>query len=191
MTDRRAQLDIPPAMAEFAKAHGATKDYDGRWFANEPLSNELESFRFKVVRQREYEFEPRCPKCGQNMVKRTSRSTGNQFWGCSAYPACRTIREIDHAAAGDVSDLALKGMQQAWSSPNQSQAPHGSQPRQKVDKNYLQRRWVKIVGKAAASLGGEEQAQRWLEAPHPKLQGKRPIDLLGTPSGCDAVEHVL
>jgi hypothetical protein len=34
-----------------------------------------------------------CPKCGSAMVLRTARSgpnAGNQFWGCSAFPKCRS-----------------------------------------------------------------------------------------------------
>jgi Restriction endonuclease/Topoisomerase DNA binding C4 zinc finger len=30
-----------------------------------------------------------CPKCEKEMVLRTSRLKGNQFWGCSNYPHCR------------------------------------------------------------------------------------------------------
>jgi HJR/Mrr/RecB family endonuclease len=29
-----------------------------------------------------------CPKCGQKMVVRTARASGNQFWGCSTFPRC-------------------------------------------------------------------------------------------------------
>ncbi|MGO8835995.1 MAG: restriction endonuclease [Limisphaerales bacterium] len=35
---------------------------------------------------------PDCPECGKPMVLRTARrgvNAGNQFWGCSAYPACK------------------------------------------------------------------------------------------------------
>lgn len=35
---------------------------------------------------------PVCPKCGQTMIKRRARQgaqAGKEFWGCSAYPACR------------------------------------------------------------------------------------------------------
>jgi len=32
-----------------------------------------------------------CPKCEKEMVLRTSRLKGNQFWGCSNYPRCRFI----------------------------------------------------------------------------------------------------
>jgi hypothetical protein len=34
---------------------------------------------------------PKCPKCGAPMVKRTSKTTGNEFWGCSRYPECKGI----------------------------------------------------------------------------------------------------
>jgi len=37
---------------------------------------------------------PICPLCGKAMVLRTSKSgksTGKQFWGCSAYPDCKGI----------------------------------------------------------------------------------------------------
>lgn len=39
-----------------------------------------------------------CPKCGQAMVLRTARKgvhAGKRFWGCSAYPACRGIKNLD------------------------------------------------------------------------------------------------
>ncbi len=38
-----------------------------------------------------------CPKCGAQMVLRTTKSgdkAGNKFWGCSAFPQCRTIQKI-------------------------------------------------------------------------------------------------
>ncbi len=40
---------------------------------------------------------PECPQCGNHMLKRTARrggSTGNRFWGCSAFPACRGTRPM-------------------------------------------------------------------------------------------------
>lgn len=36
---------------------------------------------------------PVCPKCGAPMVLRTRKSDGGSFWGCSAYPRCRGIRD--------------------------------------------------------------------------------------------------
>lgn len=38
---------------------------------------------------------PRCPKCGSEMILRTSKKAGNQFWGCSQYPQCRGVIAID------------------------------------------------------------------------------------------------
>lgn len=37
---------------------------------------------------------PVCPKCGREMILRTAKSganAGNQFWGCSGYPTCRSM----------------------------------------------------------------------------------------------------
>jgi restriction system protein len=35
---------------------------------------------------------PTCPRCGKAMVERGNRKTGQKFWGCSAFPACRGVR---------------------------------------------------------------------------------------------------
>jgi len=38
-----------------------------------------------------------CPKCGAQMVLRTTKSedkAGNKFWGCSAFPKCRMIQNV-------------------------------------------------------------------------------------------------
>ena len=38
-----------------------------------------------------------CPKCGKSMVLRTAKkgaNSGNKFWGCSGYPACRIVQEL-------------------------------------------------------------------------------------------------
>ena len=40
-----------------------------------------------------------CPKCGSKLVLRTAKqgpNAGNQFYGCSAYPDCRFIMNIDN-----------------------------------------------------------------------------------------------
>jgi hypothetical protein len=34
-----------------------------------------------------------CPKCGTEMIKRTSRKTGDTFWGCANFPKCRGTRK--------------------------------------------------------------------------------------------------
>ena len=41
---------------------------------------------------------PNCPLCGQPLVVRTARKgahAGAQFWGCSAFPACKGTRAIN------------------------------------------------------------------------------------------------
>jgi restriction system protein len=55
---------------------------------------------------------PLCPACGQPMVHRSARAgahAGQSFWGCSAYPRCRTTRPLappapDQSDSSDVSD---------------------------------------------------------------------------------------
>ncbi|MGN0844571.1 MAG: NERD domain-containing protein [Kiritimatiellia bacterium] len=38
---------------------------------------------------------PRCPRCGSDMVLRTSRETGKKFFGCCNYPKCRGVIEVE------------------------------------------------------------------------------------------------
>ncbi|MDR0353102.1 MAG: four helix bundle suffix domain-containing protein [Opitutaceae bacterium] len=43
------------------------------------------------------ENAPACPECGAPMKRRqaqTGPNAGHPFWGCTAYPACKTIRPI-------------------------------------------------------------------------------------------------
>lgn len=40
---------------------------------------------------------PSCPACSKPMVKRTAKrgaNAGEEFWGCSVYPACRGTRQV-------------------------------------------------------------------------------------------------
>lgn len=42
--------------------------------------------------------QPGCPKCGCGMVRRIARTgnnAGGEFWGCSTFPACRGVRQVD------------------------------------------------------------------------------------------------
>lgn len=50
-----------------------------------------------IVEQKQQQGVNTCPKCGKPMVLRTARNgdnQGNQFWGCSGYPQCRTVCPI-------------------------------------------------------------------------------------------------
>jgi restriction system protein len=33
-----------------------------------------------------------CPRCGEAMMRRVNRQTGQPFWGCSTYPRCKATR---------------------------------------------------------------------------------------------------
>ncbi|MEW6029311.1 MAG: DUF2726 domain-containing protein [Chloroflexota bacterium] len=48
--------------------------------------------------ERIQEASPRCPKCGSEMIIRTAKRGDNQggkFWGCSRYPECHGIINLD------------------------------------------------------------------------------------------------
>jgi len=50
---------------------------------------------------------PTCPLCGKPMALRTARrgaNSGQQFWGCSAFPACRATLAYDGSVGSDGSD---------------------------------------------------------------------------------------
>ena len=36
-----------------------------------------------------------CPKCGEDLARRTRRSDGNPFLGCTGYPSCRFTAPYD------------------------------------------------------------------------------------------------
>ena len=40
---------------------------------------------------------PECPQCGSQMNERVRRSDGAPFWGCSRFPKCRGIVDIEKA----------------------------------------------------------------------------------------------
>jgi restriction system protein len=48
-----------------------------------------------IVEQKQQQAENVCPKCGRPMVLRMTKrgdNQGSQFWGCSGFPKCRSIR---------------------------------------------------------------------------------------------------
>lgn len=40
------------------------------------------------------DIETKCPKCGADLVLRTAKKTGEQFYGCSNFPKCRYTRNL-------------------------------------------------------------------------------------------------
>ena len=52
----------------------------------------------KVGETRTTSTAPPCPLCSKAMVKRVAKrggTSGSEFWGCSAYPACRGTRQLE------------------------------------------------------------------------------------------------
>lgn len=44
------------------------------------------------------EAAPPCPECGRPMTRRkaqTGKNAGKAFWGCTGYPGCRSVKEIE------------------------------------------------------------------------------------------------
>ena len=47
----------------------------------------------------EYNASPACPVCGKGMVQREAKkgkNAGNKFWGCTQYPKCRGVLDIEN-----------------------------------------------------------------------------------------------
>ncbi len=56
----------------------------------------LSTIRHAVAAKEEH--APECPDCGAPMCKRkakTGQNAGQEFWGCSKYPACSGLRQIE------------------------------------------------------------------------------------------------
>ena len=61
-----------------------------------------------------------CPKCDAPLVRRVAKrgeNAGNEFWGCSAFPKCRTIVPIDNPGSAPDSESAETDQVCPFSSP--------------------------------------------------------------------------
>lgn len=50
-----------------------------------------------LVEEKQRQDDNSCPKCGMPMTLRTARqgdNQGKQFWGCTGYPRCKTVRQL-------------------------------------------------------------------------------------------------
>jgi len=52
-------------------------------------------------------------------------------------------------------------------------------------------KFAEILGRAMALFGSQAEAEEWLERPAMALEQRKPIDLLSTPAGVEAVEDHL
>ncbi|MBN1670406.1 MAG: topoisomerase DNA-binding C4 zinc finger domain-containing protein [Kiritimatiellae bacterium] len=52
----------------------------------------------RVEARAEQEAAPVCTECGKPMTRRkakTGRHAGSEFWGCTGYPACKGVKEME------------------------------------------------------------------------------------------------
>lgn len=52
-------------------------------------------------------------------------------------------------------------------------------------------RLARVLATASYVLGSEDEARRFLHAPHPRLRNKKPADLIDSELGAGAVENIL
>ena len=70
-------------------------NYTGKY--KEVIEKPVEEADPKVTTS-EIEEQPKCPKCGAEMIRRKAtrgKNTGKEFYGCSKFPKCRGIISID------------------------------------------------------------------------------------------------
>jgi len=82
------------------------KEAQGRMFAEQGGFRErLTAVRLEARAARSDQTAddaPSCPLCGKPMRQRTAKSgrnAGLPFWGCTAYPECKGVREVGPTAA--------------------------------------------------------------------------------------------
>jgi restriction system protein len=76
---------------------GLERDFIQEGGYSEQLAAARVAERQKQRQQPAAPAAPACPQCAQPMVLRTARKgphAGSQFWGCSAYPACKGTRQL-------------------------------------------------------------------------------------------------
>lgn len=84
----------------------STEKIDELYDMLQPLANvnseereaHIHKIREKYHASRDAELENRCPVCGGKLIVRTATKgsrAGKQFWGCSNYPKCRYVQNIE------------------------------------------------------------------------------------------------
>lgn len=99
MTDMPENVMQLPDLLPYIKAHTQRILSDSKvvefcqklevYIGNAPFTHEehMRNIRENIA-------NPICPKCGIKMVLRTARSGERQFWGCSNYPNCKSIKNL-------------------------------------------------------------------------------------------------
>jgi ssDNA-binding Zn-finger/Zn-ribbon topoisomerase 1 len=183
----KTYLNIPWAMQSFAATKGAQRELEtGNWFFSGEVPVELLEFVPPPVRSHEPKQVPTCPECGSVMCKRYNSKDGSPFWGCPAYPKCRGLKRWEYDSAAPLIDLAEKALDRR-SLPS---SPGGDGSAKKGNAAALKIRIDQIVS-TAAFLFGHQSLNAWLETPSDRLEGKTPLQLLGTIDDCIKVQKLL
>lgn len=188
MQQRRTVLIVSSDCAEHAKRFGAIRTSTGIWYAEEPLSFELQNYVPRPRNQPLYENPPPCQICGADTRKLPNRQ-GQPFWRCRR-PSCPgTVDYLDYLEAtaptrtlGHFLPVTIDSLllQDDPVDQTDEKTPHP-----------LRHRWQQIVAEAATTLGSPMRVLRWLEQPKVAFGNLAPIRLLDTDEGCDAVIKLL
>ena len=94
----------------------------------------------------------------------------------------RSLVSIDWSSLEKAVGMSLRTYQRRKEAPNKP-----------LSREQSERTWkfAEILAKASATLGSQEDAERWLQTPAIGLNRQRPIDLLATRAGAEIVENFL
>ena len=93
---------------------------------------------------------PPCPRCGVSMTQRKNRTSGEPFWGCSDYPACRGTRPF-----GDLDGDGIVGTRRELRWPPRVEGQRWPSP-----KGFEDARRVVIPGSGRNDISRRRRAAR-------------------------------
>jgi hypothetical protein len=192
MSDEITILSVPPDATEHAKRFGAKFDPKATtWFVVGPIPGELLNYVPQPKNQRFQEVAPSCPVCGAPTRKRVNLS-GNPFWSCVSYfkTGCPGVVDyLDYLDNLEPLESVGKYLPRVVGSLfGPSESPHETTER---TPHPLKSRWQEIIKEAAAVLGDDKQAVRWLSQPKVTFKNRTPVEMCSTEAGCDAVLELL
>ena len=99
MTDSKIQNGIFITLSGYSGEAKQLADKNGIKILNESdvvgMLEESGLINSQEVSSLLYDSRKFCPKCEKEMVLRTARMTGKQFWGCSSFPRCKYILDFE------------------------------------------------------------------------------------------------
>lgn len=195
----RIVLSVTPDTMLYAKTHGAKYDALNRqWYVGDEVPPELLNLVPHQPNPAFEEIAPSCPVCQASMVKRTKRTTGAYFWGCSRYRpdgnGCsghidyeKWLSEQLKGKPGHVTDYLRKNDPPSPVRREESRQANAHIPGD--DPRVF--RWAQLTEIATRECGSAAQASRWMSTPKVALRGKTPLEAMKSQEGCDAVEVLL